>query len=132
MSQPASSSYGSSGGAPDGSLDGLPISGALRIVMGAGFLAVGLYQGVGIMTAGDMVGLEAIIDGIGFFLLAGTGATMLMDRFYSLWLLLLWGLLGVVGSFLGEGNVALPSLFAKIMVSLVALVAILQRGAAKS
>jgi hypothetical protein len=100
--------------------------------MGVGFLAVGLYQGVGIMTAGDMVGLEAVIDGIGFFLLAGTGATMLMDRFYSLWLLLLWGVLGIVGSFLGEGNVALPALFAKIMVALVALVAILQRGAAKT
>ncbi len=131
MSQPASSSYGSSGHAPDKHLDGLPISGALRIAMGIGFLAVGLYQGVGIMTAGDLAGAEAVIDGIGFFLLAGTGATMLMDRFYSLWLLLLWGVLGVVGSFFGEANVALPALFAKIMVGLVALVAILQRGAVK-
>ncbi len=130
MSRPTSSSYSSSGGTPASNGDELPVSSALRIVMGIGFLAIGLVQGVGIMTAGELAGLEAIIDGIGFFLLAGTGVTMLMDRFYSLYLLLLWAILGIVGSFTGGGT-ALPALFARIMVALVAMVAIGQKSAAK-
>jgi len=97
--------------------------------MGIGFLAIGIVQGVGILRAEDLAGTAAVVDGIGFFLLAGTGVTMLMDRFYSLYLLLLWAILGIVGSFLGEGSAALPALFARIMVALVALAAIGQKGA---
>jgi hypothetical protein len=108
---------------------GIPIGGGLRILMGIGFLAVGIVQGIGILRAEDMAGIVAVIDGVGFFLLAGTGVTMLMDRFYSLYLLLLWAVLGIVGSFLGEAGVALPALFARIMVALVALAAIGQKSA---
>ena len=106
---------------------GMPISSALRILMGVGFLAVGLVQGVGAFTGEVEGGIVFIIDGLGFFLLAGTGITMLMDRFYSLYLLLIWAVFGIVGSFLGEGDLALPALFARIMVGLVALAAIGQR-----
>jgi len=107
---------------------GIPISSALRILMGLGFLAVGLVQGVGAFTGEVEGGITFIIDGLGFFLLAGTGIAMLMDRFYSLYLLLLWAVLGVAGSFLGEGEVALPAIFARIMVGIVALAAIAQKG----
>lgn len=100
--------------------------------MGLGFLAVGFVQGVSIFTAEEMGGTAAIIDGIGFFLLAGTGVTMLMNRFYSLFLLLFWAIIGVVGSFLGEGTVAMPALLARIMVALVAVAAIGQRGSKAS
>jgi len=118
---------GGAGGAPPE--DGLPMSGALRILMGIGFLAVGIVQGIGILTNPDIAGSTAILDGVGFFLLAGTGMTMLLNRFYSLYLLLVWALLGVIGSFLGEGGVILPALIARIMVALVAVAAIGQRGA---
>jgi hypothetical protein len=97
--------------------------------MGLGFLAIGIVQGVGILQAEELAGTVAVVDGIGFFLLAGTGVTMLMNRFYSLYLLLLWAVLGIVGSFLGEGGASLPSLFARFMVALVALAAIGQKGA---
>jgi hypothetical protein len=106
---------------------GIPVSAALRMLMGVGFLAVGLVQGIGAFTGEAAGGIVFVIDGVGFFLLAGTGITMLMDRFYSLYLLLLWAVLGVVGSFIGEGELALPALFARIMVGLVALAAIGQR-----
>ena len=129
MSQPAST-YDSSGGTSENNDDGIPVSGGLRILMGLGFLAVGLVQGFGLITAEDLVGASAVIDGLAFFLLAGTGITMLMDRFYSLYLLLLWAILGAVGGFISEGPVALPALFAQIMVAIVALAAIGQRGAA--
>ncbi|MFC1544132.1 hypothetical protein ACFL4Y_02645 [Gemmatimonadota bacterium] len=108
---------------------GIPVGGGLRILMGIGFLAVGIVQGVGALRAEDLAGIVAVLDGIGFFLLAGTGVTMLMDRFYSLYLLLLWAVLGIVSSFLGVAGVALPALFARIMVALVALAAIGQKGA---
>jgi hypothetical protein len=112
--------------------DGIPISAALRVLMGVGFLAVGLIQGVGAFT-GEVGGdIAFVIDGIGFFLLAGTGVTMLMNRFYSLYLLLLWAVLGVVGSFTGPGELALPALFAHIMVGLVALAAVGQKKARPS
>jgi hypothetical protein len=117
---------GGAGGTP--AEDGLPMSGVLRILMGIGFLAVGIVQGIGILTNPDVAGTAAVLDGIGFFLLAGTGVTMLLDRFYSLYLLLVWALLGIVGSFLGGGG-AMPALIARIMVALVAIAAIGQRGA---
>ncbi len=109
---------------------GLPISSALRVLMGIGFCAVGLVKGVLILTGESAGGIGVFLDGLGFFLLAGTGVTMLMDRFYSLYLLLLWAALGIVGSFVGQGelSVQLPALFARIMVGLVALVSIGQRG----
>ncbi|MFC1627991.1 hypothetical protein ACFL3H_02610 [Gemmatimonadota bacterium] len=129
MSQPAST-YGSSGGASGEHEDGIPVSAGLRILMGIGFLAVGLVQGFGIITAEDLAGASAVIDGLAFFLLAGTGVTMLMDRFYSLYLLLLWAILGAVAGIIGEGPVALPALFSQIMVAIVVLAAIGQRGAA--
>ncbi len=129
MSQPAST-YGNSGGASADNGDGIPVSAGLRILMGVGFLAVGLVQGFGIITAEEMAGASAVIDGLAFFLLAGTGVTMLMDRFYSLYLLLLWAILGAVGGFLADGPLVLPALFAQIMVGIVALAAIGQRGAA--
>ncbi len=116
---------GGAGSAPPE--DGLPMSGALRILMGIGFLAVGIVQGVGILTNPDIVGVAVILDGFGFFLLAGTGVTMLLNRFYSLYLLLVWALLGIVGSFMG--GVVLPALIARIMVALVAVAAVGQRGA---
>lgn len=106
---------------------GIPVNAALRMLMGIGFLAVGLVQGVGAFTGEVEGGALFIIDGVGFFLLAGTGIAMLMDRFYSLYLLLLWAVLGVVGSFFGEGEVALPAIFARVMVGVVALAAIAQR-----
>jgi low temperature requirement protein LtrA len=117
---------GEVGGAPPE--DGLPMSGTLRILMGIGFLAVGIVQGIGILTNPDIAGANAILDGVAFFLLAGTGVTMLLNRFYSLYLLLVWALLGIVGSFLGE-VVVLPALIARIMVALVAVAAVGQRGA---
>jgi len=129
MSQPAST-YGNPEGASKDNGDGIPVNAGLRIVMGIGFLAVGLVQGFGVITAEELAGASAVIDGLASFLLAGTGITMLMDRFYSLYLLLLWAILGAVGGFLGEGQVALPALFAQIMVGVVALAAIGQRGAA--
>lgn len=133
MNQPSSSStHGSSGDTGRNNGEGLPISSGLRILMGLGFLAVGFVQGVSIFTAEEMGGTAAIIDGIGFFLLAGTGVTMLMNRFYSLFLLLFWAIIGVVGSFLGEGTVAMPALLARIMVALVAVAAIGQRGSKAS
>ena len=128
MSQPAST-YGNTEGASKENGDGIPVNAGLRIVMGIGFLAVGLVQGIGVITAEEMVGASAVIEGLAAFLLAGTGITMLMDRFYSLYLLLLWAILGAVGGFLGAGPVALPALFAQIMVGIVALAAIGQRGA---
>ena len=97
--------------------------------MGIGFLAIGIVQGVGLLTSPEIVGIVAILDGIGFFLLAGTGVTMLMDRFYSLYLLLLWAILGIVSTFMGEGGVAYPALIARILVALVAVAAIGQKGA---
>ena len=130
MSQPASA-YGSSEDASRDNGDAIPVNTGLRILMGIGFLAVGLVQGFGIITAEGLAGASPVIDGLGFFLLAGTGVTMLMDRFYSLYLLLLWGILGAVGGFLGGGPIALPALFAQIMVAIVALAAIGQRGAAR-
>jgi len=106
---------------------GIPIGASLRILMGVGFLAVGLAQGIGAFT-GEMGGdISFVIEGVGFFLLAGTGITMLMNRFYSLYLLLLWAVLGVVASFMGSGELARPSLFSRIMVGLVALAAIGQK-----
>jgi len=99
--------------------------------MGIGFCAVGLIKGVSILTSENGGGIGALLDGVGFFLLAGTGIAMLMDRFYSLYLLLLWAALGIAGSFIAQGELSLqlPALFARIMVGLVALVAIGQRGA---
>ncbi len=129
MSQPAST-YGSAEVASKDNGDGIPVNAGLRIVMGVGFLAVGLVQGIGLITAEELVGASAVIDGLAAFLLAGTGITMLMDRFYSLYLLLLWAILGAVGGFIGDAQVALPALFAQIMVGIVALAAIGQRGAA--
>jgi len=108
---------------------GLPMSGGLRILMGIGFLAIGIVQGVSLLTNPEVTGTVAILDGIGFFLLAGTGVTMLMDRFYSLYLLLIWAILGVVTTFLGEVGVAYPALIARILVALVAVAAIGQKGA---
>ncbi len=108
---------------------GIPVSAALSVLMGVGFLTIGIVQGIDILRAEDLVGASAVIDGVGFFLLAGTGVTMLMNRFYSLYLLLLWAVIGLVGSFIGEGGAALPALFARLMVALVALAAIGQRGA---
>lgn len=128
MNQPASSTSGNTGSASQKNGGGLPINAGLRIVMGVGFLAVGLVQGVGILRAEELAGAEAVIDGIGFFLLAGTGVTMLMDRFYSLFLLLVWAVLGVLGVIFGEGGATIAGLFARVMVALVALVAIGQRG----
>ena len=128
MSQPAST-YNSSGGASGENGDGIPVGTGLRILMGIGFLAVGLVQGFGIITAEDLAGTSAVIDGLAFFLLAGTGVTMLMDRFYSLYLLLLWAILGAAGGIFSEGPVALPALFAQIMVAIVAIAARGQRGA---
>lgn len=128
MNQPASSTYGNTGSAGQQEGGGLPINAGLRIVMGVGFLVVGLVQGWNILNAEEMATAEAIIDGIGFFLLAATGITMLMDRFYSLFLLLVWAVLGVVGIFIGPGGAAIAGLFARIMVALVAIVAIGQRS----
>ncbi len=129
MSQPAST-YGSSEDASGKNGDSIPVNTGLRILMGIGFLAVGLFQGFGIIAAEELAGVSTVIDGLGFFLLAGTGVTMLMDRFYSLYLLLLWAILGAVGGILAEGPIALPALFAQIMVAIVALAVIGQRGAA--
>jgi len=128
MSQPAST-HSSSGGASGENDDGIPVSAGLRILMGIGFLAVGLVQGFGIITAEDLAGASAVIDGLAFFLLAGTGVTMLLDRFYSLYLLLLWAILGGVAGLI-SGPVVLPALFSQLMVAIVALAAIGQRGAA--
>jgi hypothetical protein len=108
---------------------GLPMSGGLRILMGIGFLAIGIVQGVTLLTSPEVVGTVAILEGIGFFLLAGTGVTMLMDRSYSLYLLLVWAILGIVTTFLGEVGVAYPALIARILVALVAVAAIGQKGA---
>lgn len=118
-----------SGGGPTPGGEGIPVSAGLRILMGVGFLAVGIVQGIGIFGAEGLAGTTAVLDGVGFALLAATGATMLMNRFYSLYLLLLWAVLGIVGSFLGEGGAALPALFARVTVALVALAAIGQKGA---
>ena len=123
-----SNPVGSSGSASGDNGDGIPVGAGLRIMMGVGFLAVGLVQGFGVITAEGLAGASAVIDGLAFFLLAGTGVTMLMDRFYSLYLLLLWAILGAVGGFI-SGPVVLPALFAQIMVAIVALAAIGQRGA---
>ena len=125
MSNPVGSSAVASG--DNG--DGIPVGAGLRIMMGIGFLAVGLVQGFGVITGEGLAGASAVIDGLAFFLLAGTGVTMLMDRFYSLYLLLLWAVIGAVGGFIGDGPVVLPALFAQIMVAIVALAAIGQRGA---
>lgn len=111
--------------------EGLPMSNGLRILMGIGFLAVGIVQGVGILTAESMGGTAAVIDGLGFFLLAGTGVTMLMDRAYSLYLLLTWSILGIVGTFLKQAPVVVPALIAQILVGLVAIAALGQKGARK-
>ncbi len=119
-------------GAPQTESEGIPISAALRILMSVGFLAVGLFQGVGAFTGEAGSDVTFVIEGVGFFLLAGTGITMLMNRFYSLYLLLLWAILGVVASFIGGGELALPALFARIMVGLVALAAIGQKRARPS
>lgn len=109
--------------------DGLPISPALRILMGVGFIAVGIVQGVGVLTAeAGLAGTSGLLEGFGFFLLAGTGVTMLMDRAYSLYLLLVWAILGIASSFLGEGSPVLAALFARVMVALVAVVALSQKG----
>ena len=117
---------GGTGPAPE---VGLPMSSGLRILMGIGFLAVGIVQGVGILTAESMAGTTAVVDGLGFFLLAGTGVTMLMDRTYSLYLLLTWSILGIVGSFLKSTPIVVPALIAQIMVGLVAVAALGQKGA---
>jgi hypothetical protein len=98
------------------------------MAMGVGFLIVGIIQGIGILRAEDIAGLTSVLDGIGFFLLAGTGIAVLMNRFYSLYLLLVWALLGIVMSFSGGGEVAMPALFARIMVALVAIISLGQRG----
>jgi len=111
-------------GATQTESEGIPISAALRILMGVGFLAVGLVQGIGAFTGEAGSDVIFVIEGVGFFLLAGTGITMLMNRFYSFYLLFLWAVLGVVASFVGSGELALPALFARIMVGLVALAAI--------
>ncbi|MFO7768035.1 MAG: hypothetical protein R6W82_03640 [bacterium] len=116
------------GDAPE---EGLPMGAGLRILMGIGFLAVGIVQGVGILTAEGMGGTAAVIDGLGFFLLAGTGVTMLMDRAYSLYLLLTWSILGIVGTFFKQTPVVVPALIAQIMVGLVAIAALGQKGARK-
>ena len=121
--------HGAPGAGAPPSDEGIPVSAALRILMGVGFLAIGIAQGVSVLRAEDMAGTSAVIDGVGFFLLAGTGVTMLMNRFYSLYLLLLWAVIGIVSSFIGEGGAALPALFARFMVALVALAAIGQKGA---
>ena len=119
-------------GATQTESDGIPISAGLRILMGVGFLAVGLVQGVGAFTGEVGSDIAFVINGVGFFLLAGTGVTMLMNRFYALYLLFLWAVLGVVASFIGSGELALPALFAHIMVGLVALAAIGQKKAQSS
>ncbi len=107
--------------------EGVPISAGLRIMMGVGFLAVGLAQGIGTITGEVGTDVAFVINGVGFFLLAGTGITMLMNRFYSLYLLFLWAVLGVIASFFGGGELVLPALFARILVGLTALVAIGQK-----
>ena len=114
-------------GATQTESDGIPISAGLRILMGVGFLAVGLVQGVAAFTGEAGSDIAFVIDGVGFFLLAGTGITMLMNRFYSLYLLLLWAVIGVIASFIGGGVLVLPALFARILVGLTALVAIGQK-----
>ncbi len=126
MSQQPYSQAPPGGEAPE---EGLPISSGLRILMGIGFLAVGIVQGVGIITAESMAGTTAVVDGLGFFLLAGTGVTMLLDRAYSLYLLLTWSVLGIVGSFLKETPIVVPALIAQVMVGLVAVAALGQKGA---
>lgn len=112
--------------------EGMPISAGLRILMAVGFLAVGLAQGIGTITGEAGTDIAFVIDGVGFFLLAGTGIAMLMNRFYSLYLLLLWAVLGVIASFIGGGEMMLPALFARILVGLTALVAIGQKKAQSS
>ena len=120
-------------GTPEGgaspAAEGIPVSSGLRIVMGVGFLVIGIVQGIGILRAEDLPGLTPVLEGIGFFLLAGTGIAMLMNRFYSLYLLLVWALMGIVVSLAGGGEVAMPALFARILVALVAIVSVGQRKA---
>jgi hypothetical protein len=108
---------------------GLPMSKGLRTMLGLGFLAVGIVQGVGILTGEGVTGTVAIMEGLGFFLLACTGVTMLLDRSYSLYLLLVWAILGIAGAVLIEGALVIPALIARIMVGIVALAALAQRGA---
>ena len=123
------SPQGTAKGGASAVAEGIPVSSGLRMVMGVGFLLVGIVQGIEVLRAEDLSGLTPVLDGIGFFVLAGTGIVMLMNRFYSLYLLLIWALMGIVASFTGGGEVAMPALFARIMVALVAIVSLGQRGA---
>ena len=54
-----------------------------------------------------------------------------MDHTYSLYLLLTWSILGIVGSFLKSTPIVVPALIAQIMVGLVAVAALGQKGARK-